>query len=324
MIDLSPSRRCLLAVLLIWLPAVIATADDTPATRTISVNAFKTSSPPPAFVPPRDLRGLYSRFRPDQRSKKEGVLVEIGLQFGITHGRITKDQEKTLSETLGKLYDEIEADPAWKGIDSCLPFCYDEKPDGNGQYVMIVPDGADAKSPVVVFLHGFGGNFQSQIELVSRHLPEAIVLAPSWRKTWREGSGDYVEDMLADAKQKLGHDLRKPTLIGLSDGGQAAFRIVGTHRKTYARMASLAMSPRHSLVGKVPDWMPVLMINGQADDRVAIASARIRAESLSQRLAAFTFVELPGDHFFMALDPAATFAPIRKFMKLSADEAATE
>jgi len=220
-------------------------ADEPAADRQIAVHTFATQAPPPAFVPPEDIRAFYSRFRSMISTEpRERILVKLGLEFGLTHGRLEDAQRQAIEPRLMALYDDIEADPDWEGVPSCLDFCFDDRPEGDGQYVAVVPEGADADSTVVVFLHGFGGLFQSQIELVSRHLPEAVVLAPAYRESWLEGSPQYVDDMLADADQRLGFKLKRPVLVGLSDGGQAAFRIVTKRPLTYRGMAGIAVTPR--------------------------------------------------------------------------------
>ena len=221
-----------------------------------------------------------------------------------------------IQRSRAELYRDIEADPDWEGVPSSLEFCFDDRPDGRGQYVAVVPEGADADSPVVVFLHGFGGLFQSQVELISRHLPEAVILAPAYRESWREGSPQYVDDMLADADERLGFELKRPVLVGLSDGGQAAFRIVTKRPLTYRGMASVAMTPRGSLVREMPKDLPVLMINGTQDQRVNIEHARLRAKALSRRLVSFALVEIEADHFLLLTHANQSFALLREFMGL--------
>ena len=304
---------CLLGLLL---PVLMGQTQDASPHRTIALHDFKTTSPPPRYRPPEKLRGVYKRFRPMLNATPERLLVDVGLQAGLTHDNITEAQRDAVRPKLNQLYDRIALDPAWRDVTSCLPFCFDNQPDRMGRYLMVAPNEADAATPVVVFLHGYGGLFQSQVELFRMHLPEVIILAPAWRETWRDGSAKYIDDMLADAEDRLGFAPAKPTLIGLSDGAKAAFRIMGSRPGTYERMVSLAMSPRQALVNRMPRDLPVLMINGDADQRVHIKTARQRARSLERRLKAFTFKEVKGDHFFLLMDPASSFAAIRAFLGL--------
>ncbi len=319
----DPVRHVAAFVLVMLTVALLSGAGQGPqadgnatATRTIALHEFKTSSPPPAYKPPNDLRGFYSRFRPMLGSTKERVLVELGLEFGLTHGRVTEAQRKALGPQLKAIYEEMEQDAGWKDIPTPLAFSFADEATQAGQYLMVVPQGADDKTAVVIYLHGDGGLMQSHVELISRHLPEVILLAPAWRASWREGSPGYVEDMLVDAEARLGFKPHWPTLLGLSDGAQAAFRMVGRQPDAYRQLISLALSPRQSLVNAVPESLPVLMINGVADDRVNIEHARLRAGTLESRLKAFTFVEVPGDHFFLLLEPDSAFGPIRAFLGL--------
>jgi len=310
------------AVLSVWCAThVSADEAETEADRQIAVHRFETKAPPPAFTPPEDIRAFYSRFRSMISTEpKEWLLVKLGLEFGLTHGRLQAEQREAIEPLLMALYRDIEADPDWEGVPSSLEFCFDDRPDGRGQYVAVVPEGADADSPVVVFLHGFGGLFQSQVELISRHLPEAVILAPAYRESWREGSPQYVDDMLADADERLGFELKRPVLVGLSDGGQAAFRIVTKRPLTYRGMASVAMTPRGSLVREMPKDLPVLMINGTQDQRVNIEHARLRAKALSRRLVSFALVEIEADHFLLLTHANQSFALLREFMGLEPAE----
>jgi len=302
-------------------PAAVSAppANDPPPSPAVAVHTFASAAAPPPYRPPDDLRGAYARLRPLLRTVPEVELLKLGLEFGLTHGRVTEAQRKQLEPRLTRAYAQIADDPAWADTPSCLPFCFDDQRDGGGQYRMVVPPDADASSPVVVFLHGHAGNFKSQVFLLSRHLPEAIILAPSWAGSWAAGHPAYVDDMLDDAGRRLGFKPSKPALVGLADGGLAAFRIAGRRPGTYAALVSLAANPRQSHIRALPEAMPVLMINGKTDDRLDIAHARLRARALAKRLDRFEHLELDAGHFLLLTDTDAAAAAIRRFILGDAD-----
>jgi pimeloyl-ACP methyl ester carboxylesterase len=310
--------RCPPAILLLTLlcsAALWAQPVDEPApVPAVAVHPFASAASPPPYQPPDDLRGAYARLRPLLRTVPEVELVKLGLEFGLTHGRVTEPQREQLEPRLEQVYARIAEDPAWADVPSCLPFCFDDQREGGGQYLMVTPPDADAASPVVVFLHGHAGNFQSQVYLLSRQLPEAIILAPSWTGSWAQGRAAYIDDMLKDAGARLGFKPTRPTLIGLADGALAAFHIAGRRPQTYGQLISLAMTPRQSHIRALPESLPVLMINGTNDDRIQIDHARLRAKALAAHLDRFESVELDAGHFFLLTHPDATTKAVRRFL----------
>ncbi len=309
----------ILLIILLWpltlsaqpAPDPDAAADAGPV---VALHPFPTTASPPPYQPPRDLRGSYARFRPLLRSTAEPALLKLGLEFGLTHGRVTEAQQAALRERLDAIHALIADDPAWATVPSSLPFCFDDQREPGGQYLMVTPPGADADTPVILYLHGFAANDRSQIYLLSRHLPEAIILAPAWPGSWAEGSPIYIDDMLKDATARLGFQPARPTLLGLADGGLVAFRVAGRRPGAYAALISLAMTPRQSQIKALPKSLPVLMINGKDDDRIDIAHARLRGQALDAHLDRYDLVELDADHFFLLTHPEAATAAIRRFI----------
>jgi phospholipase/carboxylesterase len=98
--------------------------------------------------------------------------------------------------------------------------------------VLLVPDGAPAPAPLLVFLHGAGGNGAGSLHHV-RSAAEAagvLVLAPSSQgSTWDLLTGRLGPDVAAldDALAQVFslHDVGRVALSGFSDGGSYALSL---------------------------------------------------------------------------------------------------
>ena len=85
--------------------------------------------------------------------------------------------------------------------------------------------------PVVLFLHGYGGNFQFYTWVLKEEFPDAVILTPSWGMSWHRGSATYLKEMIADAEKQVGVSLDRPWLMGISAGGRGGFALYNPVRE---------------------------------------------------------------------------------------------
>ena len=194
-----------------------------------------------------------------------------------------------------EIYQELEADPDFHALGSVMPIAYNEiwgLPFDQGHYFLYVPRSLDRKTPapVLVFLHGSGGNFKSYTWLLSKIADEQgmVIIAPSC------GIGNWaaprapqmVVEALDDAAKVVALDMSRVHLAGLSNGGLGVTRTVAS---SYAdRFRSLILfSPvcddqALNSTAFAEGWRgkPVLVISGEQDDRVPIDYVRQCAEAM--------------------------------------------
>jgi len=225
-----------------------------------------------------------------------------------------------LAKQMKRAYAEMSAEPAMKRLlnERTLGRALMARSSDQGHYYCRhVPD-----SPVVVFLHGYGGNFLFYIWMLKRLLPACTLVHPScgidWLKRSATENTQCVADLLDDLQRKTGTDLANVWLAGISDGGRAAFDIAAQCPERFRGLICIASSPdiqtmkSHSL----PRGYPVLMIHGTEDDRFPIEACSANASLLMQAGVDLRFVIIEqGSHFFLLSSPEKIESALRSFVQ---------
>lgn len=239
-------------------------------------------------------------------------------------------QRRHLEPLTTAIYDELEADPDFHALGSAMPHVYDAMwglGDGDEQaYVYIPPTVDRAKpSPVLVFLHGSGGNFKAYTWLLSKVADELglVVVAPGfglgeWRK---ESTPDVIRRALREAGRLAVLDPRHQHLAGLSNGGLGVCQAglaQGTEFRTLIFLSPVMDDEALASPGFARLWQgrSVRMITGMDDDRVPVAYVRERAEKLRALGAAVTLREIPAaDHFMLFSHRQEVLALLAKWLR---------
>jgi hypothetical protein len=195
------------------------------ASGTVESLYFATTSPPPACSVPLALKKNEQVFRLGLQSLPEGLLVMGALGIGRGPLGLSKEQGASLAPLLADAYGQIYKDAEFANADPALPYCFSLSQPTQGHYFMYRPGELPASPTCIVFLHGWGGNFQFYTWAMKQEFPNAIILAPSFGLSWSPGSASYLSHMLADAEQRLGLPLGRPWLLGISAGGRGGFGI---------------------------------------------------------------------------------------------------
>ena len=227
--------RIAIAVLLAACPG--ASAETTG--KVLSVH-FETRATPPVFRVPASLKKNEAVFRAGLRTLPEGLLVIGALTVGSSELSLSDRQTASLTPLVTEAYASIAADPAFAGVPSALPYCFSTTRPTSGHYFLYRPETLPENPTCIVFLHGYGGNFQFYTWVLKEEFREAVILAPSWGVSWHRGSATYVEDMLADARRRVGVPLARPWLMAISAGGRGGFIIYNQKPDAFAGYISLA------------------------------------------------------------------------------------
>jgi len=275
---------------------------------------FPTQSLPPAFRVPKKFRDGYQLFQavagylPEEMTVK-GVIVMGGPAIGLR-----PDAAKRLYAGLDQVYRSIAADPLFQDIPSALPYCLADKRPTQGHYFAYYPAKITDDTPVIVFLHGFGGNFLFYTWLLKEEFPDAVILLPSWSGSWYDGTQQYLDDMLADVKRRRSLAIRKPCLMAISGGGPAGFRLYNEAPERFSCYVSIASAPSLATVGALKKDLRILMVNGKKDTGFPIAVVESIADKLARRLPPFRLHVIDGDHFFLLSKRKETFRTIKAFL----------
>ncbi len=302
----------LAALLLLFCSSAAAGATTSPRVESIRFEASVTA---PVYVVPRALRKNVPLFQAGLRTLPEGLLVVGALVVGGGELGLSPKQAADLSSLTTDVYTKISTDAAFRKTPSALPYCFSTKKQTEGHYFLYRPEKIAREPVCIVFLHGYGGNFQFYMWVLKEEFPEAIILAPSWGVSWANGSATYLKEMLADAERRLGIDLGKPWLMAISAGGRGGFRIYNETPTAFSGYVCLAAVPGASVVRDLRPDLKILMLNGTTDAMVPIAIARKQAEAAKRKLPTLRSQEIAGNHFFLLSQREKTFGTIRAFMK---------
>src|SRR5581483_7696469 len=184
-------------------------------------------APAGAALRARVLSGSYPRLSPfnvvpEIDQVRLGAMLTPGLFARIDPGK----SERILALTM-PLYRAMEADADYRAIGSAMPFAFaDLAGAGFPEHYWAYRPPAPGRVPVLLFLHGAGGNFKSYLrfwqELADRE--QVAVVCPSHGfGGWGRPDGlALVEHVLADLAADPGLDLSRVVLAGLSNGGIGA------------------------------------------------------------------------------------------------------
>jgi pimeloyl-ACP methyl ester carboxylesterase len=225
-----------------------------------------------------------------------------------------------LAVLMKKTYAEMSADPALRRMldKRTLGHALRAQLFGQGHYYhRHVPN-----SPIVVFLHGYGGNFLFYLWTLKRLLPTCTIVHPScgidWRKRSVTENTQFIADLMEDLQRRIGTNLTNVWLAGISNGGSAAFDIAAQCPERFRGLVSIASSPDGETIQSLglPRGYPVLMINGMKDDRFPIEYCSANASLLLQAGVDLRFVIIEqGSHFFLLSSPEKMESALRSFVK---------
>jgi pimeloyl-ACP methyl ester carboxylesterase len=275
---------------------------------------FATQSLPPPFRAPRQFADGYKIFQAGGAFIPERITVESVVLMDNSQIKLTAKETQGLQASLDHVYTNISSDALFKNVGSALPYCLADKRPTHGHYFAYFPEKVSDDTPVIVFLHGFGGNFLFYTYVLKEEFPGAVVLVPSWGASWHDGTMQYINDMYKDVKQKRSISVHKPVLMAISAGGPAGFRLYNERPDRFACYVSIASAPPSGTVSELKHDLKILMVNGRQDSGFRIARVQSVASKLAERLPYFQFHVLDGDHFFFLSRREDTFRVIKAFL----------
>lgn len=189
-----------------------------------------------------------------------------------------------------------------------------------GHYFAAMPSRPSPNPDIIIFLHGYGGNFLFYLWAMKTEFPEAVILLPSWGIDWTAGlvetRSNYLQDMINHFTQETGMQVIRPWLFGISQGGIAGFEFAAHHAERFRGYVSIASYP--GMAVGFPRDFPMLMLNGIQDDRFPIGEVRRSCLDLIESGVRVFMAEIESDHFFLLSNKAEAAALIKEFQKTKA------
>ncbi len=199
---------------------------------------------------------------------------------------LTSEQsQRALTLTL-RHYRQMRKNPDFRQLGSVLHLGYKEIITGNrekGHYYLYVPVIKNqSPRPVIVFLHGAGGNFKVYTHILSKLSDQLgfVIIAPSFGYTgyWDTQTGEEgILEAIDDAANQVALDRRNIYLAGLSNGGLGVSRMASKFPGDFAGLVYISpVIVREELFS---EWRgrPILIVTGALDRRIPVASIRSTA-----------------------------------------------
>ncbi|HEX4301281.1 MAG TPA: dienelactone hydrolase family protein [Rhizomicrobium sp.] len=183
-------------------------------------------------------------------------------------------------------------------------------------YYLYVPDSAKgADAPVLLLLHGSGGN---GLDIASLWKDKAdcegiVLVAPdAWRNdAWRpkDDTPHVLGTMINDAATHTGVDFRRLYLFGQSGGAVYALLLAMIESRAFAAMAIHAGSWRapsdFKMIALATRRMPLKIIIGDQDEYFSLASVRQTEDALKKVGFPIAVEIVPGQHHGFNSETAA-------------------
>ena len=267
---------------------------------------------PPQFT--RPAADFLPAFRLALTALPESAIVALALSQPALLG-LTNAQAATMRPLVAERYALIAKLPVYSSVASALPYCFAEKHPQEGLALVHVPAGADARTPVLVFLHGYGGSFLWYQHLLAEHFPKCLIICPAYGINTATISSEYVQGCVQAVGLRLGRPVIKPVLIGLSAGGTGACDIYTRHPERFDRLICMASYPPEDLLLKFPRDAKAAFIAGGAEYFVKSGDFARRIAKVRQSAPATQNFTVPqADHFFLLSHTALTMAKLREWL----------
>ncbi|MES2594463.1 MAG: alpha/beta hydrolase [Verrucomicrobiota bacterium] len=282
---------------------------------------WKTKNGPPPPQLSSQAAHLLPAFRIGLATLNESAVVQLCLSQPALLG-LSETESAVLRPLMIERYRLIAKSPVFSKAESLLADCFQETQAVRGSANLYVPDGATANTPVILFLHGYGGSFLWYQHWLAERFPDSIILCPAYGISPSTISPEYVSESMAAASKQLGFSLKPACLIGLSAGGFGACRIYVSDAENYSKMICMAAFPPEETLSHFKKDSAPLFVAGGAEFFVKSGQLGRSVQSIRRNVASVEMKAIPGaDHFFMLTHPEATSEILKKWVGTTAAKA---
>jgi dienelactone hydrolase len=247
-----------------------------------------TSTPSPARTSAEYLASLFLRA---DRSEIRPDMIDFG-------------KELTFAEDLVTIL-ETGRDPLKTRVGD-LHLAYVSKVDQTAQpYRLYVPTDYKEPVPLVVVLHGIGGDenvILARPGSQARNIQDLadkygwILAAPKGREPaslYRGTAEQDVLDVIAEARKLYSIDDRRIYLFGVSMGGFGTWSIAQNHPDLFAALAPVAGGGNPARMDSIKS-IPQIVVHGDNDTTVLVTQSRAMVEAARKLGTEVKYIEVPG------------------------------
>lgn len=228
---------------------------------------------------------------------------------------LTQAQASTLQPLTAQRYRLMADSDLYAKAPSALPYCFSLKKPDHGLATVYVPDGAKASTPVILFLHGYGGSFLWYQHYLSESFASHIIVCPAYGISSSAIPQQYVSEAMEAVSKRLGFRLATPTLIGLSAGGFGACRLYAPAPQLYARLICLAAYPPNETIAIFPQRALPRFLSGGAEYYVTSGDLHRRVELVRRSCPNVQEATIPqADHFFLLSHQEQALTILRRWL----------
>ena len=244
----------------------------------------------------------------------------------LTNDQLYDDPDGSLVTLFETAYGSIARDPGFEDVRSSMPWCLAGVGVDKGDGFVFIPasrmsdqSGKDP-APAIVFLHGYGGSLLWNLWALKESFPDYAIVMPSGGIAWADQDPtvvhQYLTAMIDEVQSRHAIRLDTPWLVALSQGGPTGFRLASARPEAFRGFVGIATAPEAPETLATTPGFPILMVNGDKDERVGIATAVngfTRLKDCGANIQLKTLAE--ADHFFFLSQPETTEHVIRAFFR---------
>ena len=237
-----------------------------------------------------EYRTVFNSWSPLFSGLSEQDLVQMGEKFGYTPREL-----KSLEGTggLAKDYEGIEESGLYQQNASVVldSWFFDR-----GHYWFYRP--AKEKRPLLIFLHGSGGNFKAYQKWFAPYAQkhEIAMAFPTWGfGTWDvKQLGNRIHEVIEDIKKNYSCDNQNIFICGLSQGSLTGIKTLTSASLKYGAFISISGIPYlNDKEFQELSQFKLLFIHGAKDDRVPVSNTRTVYEKLKSKKTNIQYIEFP-------------------------------
>jgi len=270
-----------------------------PKAAEVEAIAWNTRHAAPAATLEGKQKGLLPLIRLGVSALDESQVMQLTFLGGAALG-LPPEKARSLHTLLAKRYRDIANDITFSSAPSALAYCYSAAKPDKGFASVYIPDSPAAKSNVILFLHGYGGSFTFYQHYLASAFPDHVIICPAYGISCANVPSAYLQECMDAVSKKLGFQVKRPVLMGLSAGGFGGFREYVRRSRSYAGFVCLAAYPPQGIVSRSPRDGRIRLVAGGDEHFVKNNLLRRLELSLKRRTMDYSSRLVPGqDHFFM-------------------------
>lgn len=227
--------------------------------------------------------------------------VIFGEAIFYRFGGASKSEHENITHSLETAYSEMRTEHGIFPSPFANTYLNLQQP-STFDAVIIEPEIKRRPEIGVIFLHGFMGNVTAQCWEIGQAVNKfgAVTVCPStsWQGRWWEPQGQSIIQSTFDYLRRQG--IKKFYLGGFSNGGFGISRLAPQVGNEDGLAGLFFIDGIFNGAGILETGLPILIIQGEQDERMPVTEARVIAEIIGD---VGTYVELQGDHFLIMKQP---------------------